>query len=62
MVQYNRNLEEVDRHISYIYYQNLMGNEFLEESRKVQLVEWLGYQIQFNCTQINDWVIPVLRN
>lgn len=60
--EYDEDATELDRHDSYVYQEDLVGIRTLEEAHKAQFVEWPGQHMKFNFTQINDWVIPVLRS
>ena len=60
--EYDEDATELDRHDSYVYQEDLIGIRTLEETHRAQFVEWPGEHVKFNYTQINDWVIPVLRS
>eukprot|EP00345_Euplotes_harpa_P004301 CAMPEP_0168323198 /NCGR_PEP_ID=MMETSP0213-20121227/3345_1 /TAXON_ID=151035 /ORGANISM="Euplotes harpa, Strain FSP1.4" /LENGTH=298 /DNA_ID=CAMNT_0008325237 /DNA_START=15 /DNA_END=911 /DNA_ORIENTATION=+ len=60
--EYDEDMTELDRHDSYVYQEDLVGIKTLEDSHKAQFVQWPGDHMAFNYTQINDWVLPVLRS
>lgn len=59
--EYDTDASELDRHDSYVYQEDLVGIRTLEEANKTQFVEWPGEHMKFNYTQINEWVVPLLR-
>lgn len=59
--QYDENYNELQRDHTNVYSQDLIGLRTLEQNGKSIYKAWPGNHMQFNYTQINDDVLPVLR-
>lgn len=59
--QYDENFEVVHRYETNLYRQDLIGIKFLEDNLKANYIEFPGDHMNFNFTQINQFVLPVLR-
>lgn len=59
--QFDENFHVLDRQHTNLYKKDLIGIRQLEETHKSQYLELPGDHMQFNYTQINEWVLPVLR-
>lgn len=60
--QYDEDFRVLCRHETEIFQDDLIGIRYLEEQQKSQYVTFPGDHMQFNFTQINEYVLPVLRN
>lgn len=59
--QYDEDLEVETRHQTRIWNEDLLGMRTLEMNSRVQYTTFPGDHMVFNYTQINDYVLPVLR-
>jgi palmitoyl-protein thioesterase len=60
--QYDEHFNVQCRHETTVYEKDMIGIKSLEEEQKAHFIEWPGAHMQFNFTQINDHVLPILRS
>lgn len=60
--QYDQDFNELQREDTTVYSKDLIGIKTLEQQGKAIYVKWPGDHMQFNFTQINEHVLPVLRS
>lgn len=58
---YDEHFEVVERHSTILFQEDLLGLQSLEEEDRTTYITFPGDHLEFNFTQINDHVMPVLR-
>lgn len=60
--EFDENFNVKERQSTRLFQEDLLGLKAMESTNKVDYVSFPGDHMKFNFTQINDFVIPVLRS
>lgn len=59
--EYDAHFEVVERHETILFQEDLIGLQTLEDAQKTSYLTFPGDHLEFNFTQINDHILPVLK-